>query len=276
MIQKLLIINADDCNLTPKVTEAILSAHETGVVTSTTLMVNLPTAANIIKELVNAKKLGVGLHLNVTLGEPVAPKALVKNLIQKDGRFRKQADYLSRKFPPVTEIHAEFEAQLQRFIKLFKTRPTHVDVHHHMHDHLPFLEALFEVAKKHALPVRWTRLLSGPEIKDRFKAIRTTDHFYGNLDPRTYWTEEVLRHLLFTLPSGTSEVMCHPGWVDDELCAISSLTLPREKEFRLFGSRELRKYIATLGIKLVDFSCLSKKRQGVGPISRSCRRVSRK
>ncbi len=260
MPSKLLIINADDCNLTPKVTEAILSAHETGIVTSTTFMVNLPISESLVRDILDAKKLGLGLHLNITLGEPVAKKALVKGLIQKNGQFRKQKEYFEKGFPKVGEITEEFRAQLQRFVKTFKRLPTHVDVHHHMHDHLPFLEALYAIARKHALPVRWTRLLSEPEIKDRFKPIKTTDHFYGNLDPHTYWTEEVLRHLLFTLLPGTSEVMCHPGWVDDELCAISSLTLPREKEFRLFGSRELRKYTAALGIKLTDFSCLGKKR----------------
>lgn len=260
MTKKILIINADDCNLTPKVTEAILSAHDTGVVTSATFMINLPVARNVVRDLLAAKKLGIGLHLNITLGEPVAKKERVKGLLQKDGRFRKQADYLGRKFPPVAEVAEEFRAQLQKFVKTFKKLPTHVDVHHHMHDHMPFLAALASVAKKHGLPIRWTRLLTEPDVKARFGFLRTTDHFYGNLDPHTYWTEEVLRHLLFTLPDGTSEVMCHPGWVDDELCAISSLTLPREKEFRLFGSKELRRYTAALGIKLADFSVLEKKR----------------
>lgn len=260
MARKVLIINADDCNLTPKVTEAILSAHETGIVTSTTFMINLPIPSNVVRELLSAKKLGVGLHLNITLGEPVAKKKLVKNLLQKDGRFRKQTDYSGKKFPAAAEITEEFKAQLQKFVKTFKTLPTHVDVHHHMHDHLPFLEALVMIAKKHGLPVRWTRLFTEPDIKARFRQISTTDHFYGNLDPHTYWTEEVLRHLLFTLPDGASEIMCHPGWVDDELCAISSLTLPREKEFRLFGSKDLRRYIATIGIKLAHFGLLGKKR----------------
>lgn len=260
MTRKTLIINADDCNLTPKVTEAILDAHETGIVTSTTFMVNLPIAQGVARDLLAVKKLGVGLHLNITLGEPVSKKQLVKNLLGKDGCFRKQADYFGKKFPPTAEITEEFKAQLQKFIKIFKRLPTHVDVHHHMHDYMPFLEALFEVSKKHSLPIRWTRLLTEPSAMSRYKQMKTTDHFYGNLDPHTYWTEEVLRHLLFTLPDGTSEVMCHPGWVDDELCAISSLTLPREKEYRLFGSKDLRRYIATLGIKLANFAILGKKR----------------
>lgn len=260
MKQKILIVNADDGNLTSPVTEAILKAHTTGIVTSTTFMVNLPVDLEVIRELNTASKLGVGLHLNVTLGEPVAKPSLVKTLLQKDGRFKKKDQYATQNLPPLAEITEEFKAQLQRFVKLFKRLPTHVDVHHHMHDYRPFFEALASIVKKYDLPIRWTRLLSEHDIKRSYKFLKTTDHFYGNLDPHTFWTEEVLRHLLFTLPEGTSEIMCHPGWVDEKLCAISSLTIPREREYQLFGLKELRKYIAHLGIKLTHFGFFSKYR----------------
>ncbi|MFA5159082.1 MAG: ChbG/HpnK family deacetylase [Candidatus Omnitrophota bacterium] len=256
MKQKTLIINADDCNLTFQVSEAILKAHENGIVTSTTFLINLPADPGVVRELLARKKLGVGLHLNVTLGKPVAKPKLVRSLLQKDGCFKKKDQYSSKKLPPVSEIAEEFKAQLQKFVKVFNRLPTHVDVHHHMHDFRPFLEALATIAQRYDLPIRWTRLLTEPEIKSKHKSLRTTDHFYGNIDPHTFWTEEVLRHLLFTLPEGTSEIMCHPGWVDDELCAISSLTIPREREYRLFSLKELRRYVDHLGIKLAHFGGL--------------------
>ncbi|MBU9889367.1 MAG: ChbG/HpnK family deacetylase [Candidatus Omnitrophica bacterium] len=252
MKQRVLIVNADDCNLTPKVTEAILGAHANGIVTSTTVMLNLRVAPDVVREILASKKLGLGLHLNLTFGEPLSKPALVKSLVDKTGRFKRLPDYL-KKFPPTGEITEEFRAQFQRFVRLFKRLPTHVDIHHHLHDHLPFFDALAVLARKHGLPIRWSRLFAEPNIKVSCKGLRTTDNFYGNLDPHTYWTDEVLRHLLFTLPEGVSEVMCHPGWVDDELCAISSLTFPREREYQLFSSNELRRYIARLGIKLTHF-----------------------
>lgn len=255
MKQRILIVNADDCNLTPKVTEAILKAQATGIVTSTTFMVNLKVPTGVVKELLACKKLGLGLHLNLTFGEPVSKPALVKGLLAKDGRFKRLPDYL-KKFPAAGEILEEFKAQLQSFLRLFGKLPTHIDVHHHLHDHLPFFEALTALAQKQNLPVRWTRLFSEPRTRNCRRNVKTTDHFYGNLDPHTFWTDEVLRHLLFTLPEGVSEVMCHPGWVDDDLCAISSLTFPREREYQLFSSKELRKYIVRLGIQLAHFGCL--------------------
>lgn len=260
MRQKVLIINADDCNLTAQVTAAILKAHRQGIVTSTTFLVNLPVDLEVIREMNTFKRFGVGLHLNITLGKPLAKASLVKSLLQKNGQFKKKSHYATQKFPPVADIEEEFKAQLHRFVILFKRLPSHVDVHHHMHDYRPFLEALASVAKKNHLPIRWTHLLNEQETKSRYPFLKTTDHFYGNLDPHTFWTEEVLRHLLFTLPEGTNEIMCHPGWVDDELCAISSLTLPREREYQLFSMKELRQYIAHLDIKLTNFEFLTKGR----------------
>ncbi|MFH1800026.1 MAG: ChbG/HpnK family deacetylase [Candidatus Omnitrophota bacterium] len=256
MKQKMLIVNADDCNLTSQVTSAILKAHENGIVTSTTFLINLPVGPGVVRELLGRKKLGIGLHINVTLGKPVAKPELVRSLLQKDGRFKKKEQYSEKRLPPVSEIAEEFKAQLLKFVKVFKRLPTHVDVHHHMHDFRPFLEALAAIARKHNLPVRWTRLLTEPEVRNAHKDLKTTDHFYGNIDPHTFWTEEVLRHLLFTLPEGTSEIMCHPGWVDDELCSISSLTIPREREYQLFSLKELRRYVDHLGIRLAHFGCL--------------------
>ncbi len=165
MKQKTLIINADDCNLTSQVTGAILKAHENGIVTSTTFLINLPVEQGDVRQLLARKKLGVGLHLNVTLGKPVAKPELIRSLLQKDGRFKKKDQYSEKKLPPVSEITEEFKAQLQRFVKVFKRLPTHVDVHHHMHDFRPFLDALAAIARKYKLPIRWIRLLTKPEVR---------------------------------------------------------------------------------------------------------------
>ena len=55
MPSKMLIINADDCNLTSKVTEAILSANETGIVTSTTFIIQPRINGSIFHEHNNEK-----------------------------------------------------------------------------------------------------------------------------------------------------------------------------------------------------------------------------
>ncbi len=256
MTKRILIVNADDCNLTAQVTESILQAHKTGIVTSTTFLVNLPIDKKVVRKILSCKKLGLGLHLNITLGKPLANPKKIPSLLQKEGRFKKKDHYFLGALPPVSEITEEFSAQLKKFTQVFKRLPTHIDVHHHMHDFGPFFKALVPLAKKYNLPIRWTRILKLSEFKGISAGICSTQNFYGNLDPRTFWSEEVLRHLLFTLPFGTSEIMCHPGWVDEELSSISSLTEPREREYQLFSRKELRHYLTSLGIELVNFEAL--------------------
>ena len=75
-----LIVNADDFGLTAGVSRGILDAHRTGIVTSTTLLVNRAMPPAQIEEL-TASALGVGVHLNLTLGTPVADPKRVPSLV---------------------------------------------------------------------------------------------------------------------------------------------------------------------------------------------------
>ncbi|MDP2726767.1 MAG: ChbG/HpnK family deacetylase, partial [Dehalococcoidia bacterium] len=64
-----LIINADDLGLSPGVNTGIIEAHRQGVVTSASLMANLPGTAEAAVMARENPELGVGLHLNLTSGQ---------------------------------------------------------------------------------------------------------------------------------------------------------------------------------------------------------------
>ena len=74
-----LIVNADDFGLTPGVNAGILSAHHHGIVTSTTL---LATAAIDAEQLAALRDsgLGVGIHVNLTLGRPLSSGRSLVNM----------------------------------------------------------------------------------------------------------------------------------------------------------------------------------------------------
>src|SRR6059058_816174 len=78
-----LILNADDLGYDPAVTRGILESMRGGVVTSATLMVNLPYSEEAAAA---AKGLAIGLHLNLARGEPVA-KDFPRSLLGPDGGF---------------------------------------------------------------------------------------------------------------------------------------------------------------------------------------------
>lgn len=252
---RFLIVNADDCNLTAGVTRSILACHARGIVTSTTFLVNLPVDRSAVRRLKTRRGLGIGIHLNITLGRPVAPASLVRSLIDADGRFvRWQRQHSKRagrdaKFPNSGEVLREWEAQLGRFVSLFGQRPTHMDTHHQLHDHPFYFHLLVRLARKWRLPVRRSRVLKGK----RPSGLRFPDYLFGDLEPAGYWRQAPLKKVLRRLPEGVSEIICHPGKLDRALRQISSFTRGRESERRLFAAKPLRVWVQKQGIQLGNY-----------------------
>lgn len=78
---KKLIVNADDFGFSKAVTDAILDCHSNGIVTSTTLMSNMPFAEYAASKAKVFPMLSVGLHMTLTEGKPLSAPADVDNLI---------------------------------------------------------------------------------------------------------------------------------------------------------------------------------------------------
>lgn len=268
-----LIVNADDFGLTPGVSRGILRAHGEGILTSTTFMVHWPWAPAEAARLQAAPRLGVGLHLTLTAGAPVLPAAEVPSLVGPDGRFRRgwwHAQFGARP----AEVHREWSAQLRRFVDLVGRLPTHLDTHHYVHA-LPRLAAvLAEVARTHGIPAARAlrgnydsavREWRGPlgvvmarAVLPRSNAVleraglATPDRgLVGNFD------RAVLLAHLERLPAGVTELVCHPGYADEDLAPLSSLTAQREVELAALVDPAVRRAVAAAGIELITFGDLA-------------------
>ena len=248
---KRLIVNADDFGRTPGVNRGIVEAHTRGIVTSATLMVNAPAAADAARLAKQHPALGVGLHLALSGGAPTLPPEQVRTLVDARGQLRAKPDGLVQADP--RELLAEGRAQLRRFRELMGAPPTHFDSHHHSHRLPAVLEALVTLSWETGLPVR----NAGPEVKaalDR-DGVRTTDHFIGDFyDARA--TLETLVELLGELLPGTTELMCHPAIVDDGLRAGSSYAEPRGRELEILVHPGVRATLQATGIRLIGFTAL--------------------
>lgn len=247
-MKRYLIVNADDCNLTPGVTEAILDCHDSGILTSTTLMVNLPFESRTVRSLMKSPLLGLGIHLNVTLGRPVSRPSQISSLVA-GSIFRKRHPQQTV-LPRFQELVLEYQNQIDFFRKIFKKKPTHLDTHHQMHDHPFFYDALYRIAQQNDLPIRRSVLMRQAATP---KNVRTTDYFFGNLTVEGFWREAPLHTLLTHLPEGTSEIMCHPGKDDDDLRAVSSFTTGREMEWQLFSHPRFKPILKDSGVILTHF-----------------------
>jgi predicted glycoside hydrolase/deacetylase ChbG (UPF0249 family) len=154
------------------------------------------------------------------------------------------------KNPDPHEIRAEIEHQLARFEVLTGRPPTHLDSHHHSHRHPVVLEVMIDVARARGLPVR----SSSAEIRRRLheSGVPTTDCFVGRFYGDSA-TLDVLLEVLHGVGPGSTELMCHPGRVDDELRAGSTYVFERERELAALCDPAARDLAVSLGLRLARF-----------------------
>lgn len=251
-----LIINADDLGYDPAVDRGLLRAMRTGLVSSATLMVNAPTSAEAAGA---ARGLAVGLHLNLARWRPVGARFPPSLLV--DGAFVEgRAATL-----PGEVVEAETRAQLARAETLLGRRPTHLDVHKHLHRHASVLSGVAEVAREAGLPVR--ALDAGMRAALQAKGVATTQHFVGEAGAEAYWTLARFLEALEALQPGTTEWMCHPGEPPSHL--VSGYGAQRAVELATFTSAQARLALERTDVVLCNFETVGGRPQpGAGSSTR--------
>jgi predicted glycoside hydrolase/deacetylase ChbG (UPF0249 family) len=246
--EKRLIVNADDLGRTPGINAGIFEACERGLVTSATLMVGFSAAEEAAFEWSRTPGIGIGLHAALTGGRPLLPPAEVPSLVDEEGRLPATPEGLDGAHPD--EVMAEVKAQFDRFRTLTGRLPTHLDSHHHSH-RLPVVrKALVSLAGRYGLPVRNASADVGEQL--RREGIATTDAFVED-----FFGDEarldVLLEILAGLGTGVTELMCHPGRVDEALRLDSSYVVEREQELAVLTHPEAVRAIREARIVLTHF-----------------------
>lgn len=252
-MDKLLIVNADDFGLCKAQNYGIIEAFRSGVVTSTTAMMNAGGVEHAAALSAANPNLAVGMHFVLTLGKPLSPMPkLVRN-----GELGKWIWEVAEKGAlPLDEIAQELKCQFVRFNEIFGRKPTHIDSHHHVHmiaQIFPIVEAF---ANEQGIPVRIDREdLRKGEIT--LKGARSTQGFesgfYGDAISETLFLET----LDSALKRGDSslEVMTHPSFIDNTILA-SKYCYPRLAELDVLTSLTLKEAIAERGFRLGNFKDL--------------------
>ena len=267
---KRLIINSDDYGRTPEISRGIREAHVRGVVTSTTCMMNIPTTADDITMALNeSPDLAMGVHLVLTMGRPILPREQVPTIVDENGNHLKYNAFIDN-IPALNmdEVKAEWRAQIEEFIKAAGRKPTHLDSHHHSSYFSPDLfRGMLDLAKEYDCPIRYPLL---PDNDDSREFSDTTKHapallqefnprrpdvFFVNFYDETA-TRENLLNIINSVGDGTSELMCHPGYVDADFAKESVYNLQREKELKILTDPAIKDAIESQGIQLITFADL--------------------
>jgi hopanoid biosynthesis associated protein HpnK len=275
---KKVIVNADDFGLSPGVNRGIIAAFRDGVLSSTTLMANMPSFDEAVRLARANPGLGVGVHLSLIWGAPVTPAEKVPGLVGSDGSFPANAKDLTLRYVTgrlaVAEMRTELKAQFQRVVDA-GLKPTHVDTHKHIHCLPRVLDAVIAVATemgidKIRLPIEATTAQAGASMGSRAKVvilrmlfggarrklaaagITTTDHFAGLLDSDRL-DAEALGRILANLQPGVTEIMCHPGDAEDAAIPYGGAWLDRQRELDALLDPRLKERIAASDIQLTNY-----------------------
>jgi Uncharacterized protein conserved in bacteria len=281
-------VNADDLGWTAGVNRGIAEAHRNGIVTSTSLLANGCAFLDGVKTVSELPGLGVGVHLNLSDGAPTALPQEVKSLLNEEGQFAGGPESLllrlTTKSLNTQEVENEWNAQIEK-VRSAGIHPTHLDGHKHVqmlpglfgialrlakrhgidalrvsHEASPLRTALSDgnessgVALKQGVQARGLKLLARDARQMAERAgIATADYFCG-IAQTGVLTKGGVQKLLSSLPEGTTELMCHPGYADEELRkSRTRLQESRQTEIQILTDKTIRKSVAELGIRLINY-----------------------
>lgn len=286
---KNLIVNADDLGWTDGVNRGILEAFHHGIVTSTSLLANGAAFAGGIEAARSAPGLGVGIHLNLSDGPPIADRETVTTLLNDDGEFTGGPESLllrrARGGLSLAEVENEWDAQIQK-VRDAGIAPTHLDGHKHVHMLPGLFEIALRLAKRHdigairvaleasglraalsagskqhpgvvmkqGVQARGLKLLARDAREQAEHAGISTADFFCGIAQTGELTREGVEHLVRSLPDGTTELMCHPGYMDSVLRKTATrLQDSRQTELQILTDTGIRNLVASLGIRLIDY-----------------------
>ncbi|WP_265455991.1 carbohydrate deacetylase [Enterococcus sp. HY326] len=264
---KQLIINADDFGYSAAVNAGIIHSHKEGILTSATLMANMPGTLEAIKLAEMYPDLGVGCHLVLTMGQPLNKDC--HSFQDENGYFYKLSDY-----PKVRgkysnqEIYTEWCGQID-YLLACGVNLTHFDSHHHIHFYPENREIALEISQKYNLPFRNSY---GTEHFEPFDFNRVNDLLLDMMNttairdmslPYTENQDKCLEELTETFSRGNSaqilEMMVHPAFVDEYLFSHSSFNIARMREVEILTDPRVQQLIQELGYTLVNYGTVNKK-----------------
>lgn len=244
---KKVIINADDFGYSSAVNLGIIKSHKKGILTSTTLMANMPGCDEAIVLAKENPDLGVGCHLVLTCGKPLTK---VDSLVDENGGFYNLAEYKKHRNEMCDEeIFQEWSYQIDYLLD-HGLKLTHLDSHHHVHAFPENLKITKRIADKYHLCFR---NIFGLEKNIELPAQKGINGFLDLMnhsairdltipfeENRIKCFEEIQAVLDQVKDNEITELMVHPAYVDEGLYFNSSFNVQRMKEVSILCDSQMK------------------------------------
>ncbi len=278
-----MIVTGDDFGLSFPVNEAVARAHESGILTSTSLMVTGDAAEDAIQRAKSLPSLKVGLHLVLTHGLAKLGHSDIPDLVNTENQFATNQVssgikmYFNAKVKTQleAEIRAQFEAFQQTGLEL-----DHVNTHKHMHLHPTVSDLILKVAKDFGLGAmrlpneppletlidnnidRWHRYqryyFLKPWVNILEKKLSTQTVKYNQqtlgLHDSGHMTIDTVIRMLAHVEDGITELYCHPATGHWENMDPEAKDYEYEAELKMLTHPRIKRAIDKFDIELTSFS----------------------
>lgn len=192
-MKKHLIVNADDFGYSYSINRGIIEAHEKGIVTSTSVMVDA-IAAKEAKDLVRFDDLTVGLHFELK---------------------------------EMKDVQGQLERQIQRFVDIVGRTPDHIDTHKRRSTDAGIKEVLEEYMSENKLPVR---ILSGVKHVGSF-GINSDDASVDQLKRSINEATDEYTELMCHVGHSDDYLREHSSYSDPREQELTSICNPEIKDY---------------------------------------------
>jgi predicted glycoside hydrolase/deacetylase ChbG (UPF0249 family) len=268
-----LIINADDFGETDEITKGILEGMSAGLVTSTTILANMPGTKAALSEAARLEhRISFGVHLNLCEGQPLT---VAGSLVREDGTFYPKRIMALRAIAGLLDLEGvekEFDAQISRVLA-GGVQISHIDSHKHLHQLPGVRNVVVRLARKFGIErIRctlengfWQKGLTiNAQISRliRRNLARKTSFYLKNNGLRCPRSAFDVRELINRSDidaklaflrqfKSLSEMYCHPGTAKADLDKPGSCS--RHDELQFLQSTEFNFLMKDLGIQLKTF-----------------------
>ena len=262
---KLLIVHADDLGVAHSANHASFTALETGMVSSTSVVVPSPWFLEVAEYKKIRPNLDIGVHLTLTCewaNYKWGPITDAPSLIDFNGYFYDNCADLENN-AKFKEVEREFRAQIDLAVNN-GINPTHIDIHMGciIYSDLNYFKLYLKLGRDYKIPVMLTTGGLPQSFKDQLKEDDIVlDNVYsagaqhfdqeGGLAKR-YTT------ILRNLKPGTHALVIHPAYNNNEMQHVTIYRKYwaaqwRQDDFDFFTSDECRRIIEEENIKLITW-----------------------
>ena len=208
-----IIVNADDFGKSSEVNRAIVEAFDKKIISSSTLMANMPGFEEACELAHSHRLLGkIGVHLNLTEGYPLSdPIRQCSRFCNEAGMLRSRTTRFRLSKQERLAVETEIAAQLKACLD-HGLRPTHLDSHHHVHTEWAIGAAAIAVARRYGIKAIRLSRNCGSGIGFAHKAYKwlynTRLRMYGLAKTRYFGSSADVHEILATA-SADIEIMVH-------------------------------------------------------------------